>query len=412
MTASAQIGASTRNAFSDGLITCGVAWWSVILLLTWVTSKEVALTLLVGTVALGTVGLMVSRPVVVLYVLTALGPFYDLSRAFLFPGVELVGFWQDALVAILWIAAIRNVLRHGIPKLIWLDWLVLGFIAAYSFSIVVSADSRVWFYGFRWFVLYPSMYLALRALEFSEKQRTRVMVLLGGSLIVSAIVGLLAMWYLGWDAAADLYHTLNLEYFARNDQWRWAATFSNPIITSSAFALLFCCLWEFSNFTKRRGLCVWGCGFAAGCLYLTHSRSGIVIAAVGSLVILFAIKSRYARPLLAVAVVASMVLAIQVVRSFDEWDDLRLQQFTRTVEEAFTTYPMGTGGGHCGSGFGAMAAASFAGQDARSVDTVVGDSVILTGLRGYRMGRSLLLCERLLSASPWAGVLEAPGSGS
>ena len=282
-------------------------------------------------------------------------------------------------MAILWIAAIRNISRRGLPKLIWLDWLVLGFIAAYAFSVVVSADSRVWFYGFRWFVLYPSMYLALRGLEFSEKQQTRMMALLAGSLIASAIIGLLAMWYLGWDAAAELYHTLNLEIFSRDDQWRWAATFSNPIIASSAFALLFLLFAGLSNFTKRRGLCLWGCGFAAVCLYLTHSRSGIVIAAVGSLVMLFAAKSRYARPLLAVAVVASMVLAIQIVRSFDEWDDLRLQQFTRTVEEAFTTYPLGTGAGTAGAV--SMAAASFAGQDASSVDTVVGDSVILTVLR-------------------------------
>ena len=86
MTASAHIQASTRNPFSDGLIACGFAGWSVILVLTWVMSKEVAVPLSVATVALGIVGLMVSRPVAVLYVLTALGPFYDMSRAFFFPG--------------------------------------------------------------------------------------------------------------------------------------------------------------------------------------------------------------------------------------------------------------------------------------------------------------------------------------
>jgi hypothetical protein len=77
--------------------------------------------------------------------------------------------------------------------------------------------------------------------------------------------------------------------------------------------------------------------------------------------------------------VAAAVLGVQVVQTFDEWDALRLQQFTRTITESVTMYPFGTGAGTAGAV--SMAAASFAGQNGSTVDTVVGDSVVLTVLR-------------------------------
>jgi hypothetical protein len=380
MRGSDNIQIATTEPLSNALAAWGVVGWALVLAMTWALSKQAGASLAVGTVVLGIFALLVSRPVLVVYALICAGPFYELSRAVLFPGIELLGFWQDVLVAILGIVAIRNVLRDGMPRLRLLDGLVLGFIAAYALSIFVSADNRVWFYGFRWVVLYPSMYLALRTFKFNPRQERWMLALLGGSLVVSAIVGLVAMWYLGWDAAVELYEALNVAIFTRNDQWRWAATFTNPIVTSSAFSLLLFLFIGLANFrTKSQRIWLIGAGFAAVCIYLTHSRTGIVISVVGTLAILFAVNSRFARPLLAAALIVSGVLAVQIVRSFDDWDSFRLQQFSRTVSEAITNYPMGTGAGTAGAV--SMAAASFAGQDRLSVDTVVGDSVILTVLR-------------------------------
>jgi hypothetical protein len=351
----------------------------LLLSLAWVLSKEAAQPLLVGSAAVALLIVLVRQPVLVVYVLIAAGPFYDITRGFFFPGVELLGFWQDALVAILGLAAARSVFRHGLPKPILLDGFVVGFVVVYALSVLVSADTRVWFYGFRWFVLYPLMYLALRAVRFTETQQRRMLLLMASSLILSAILGLIGMWYLGWDAAADLYTSMNMYIFTRNDQWRWAATFSNPIIASSAFALFLLVSGGFLYFTKRRLAGLAGCAFGVLCIYLTHSRTGVVVAVCGVLAMLFAVKSRYAKPLLTLALTSSIVLAVQVVRNFDEWDSLRLQQFSRTLSEAVTDYPLGTGAGTAGAV--SIAAASFAGQDPNSIDTVVGDSVILTVLR-------------------------------
>ena len=81
-------------------------------------------------------------------------------------------------------------MRDGLPKLILLDKWILGFIASYAFSIVVSAYNLVWFYGFRWFVLYPVMYLTLRTFRFTPQQERRIVAVLATSLVVSAALGL------------------------------------------------------------------------------------------------------------------------------------------------------------------------------------------------------------------------------
>jgi hypothetical protein len=361
------------------LIVCGLGCWSLLLGGAWILSREVALILILITVSTAVFAALVKYPAMAVYLLIVAGPFYDILRAWFFPGVELLGFWQDALTIVLWVAAIRKVIRHGLPKPRALDGLAAAFICIYAFSILVSANISVWFYGFRWFVLYPVMYLALRTLEFDVRQQRKMLRFFIASMVVSAVVGLFGMWYLGWDATSELYQVLNFSIFSRNEIWRWAATFSNPIIASIAFAFLFLAFIAMCGFTHSRVLCVAGSAFAAFCVYMTHSRSGIVTAAAGALAILFGFQLRVARVLLVLAMLLSLVAAIDVLNSLDQWDTLRLLQFNRTVTEALTRYPLGTGAGTAGAV--SMAAASFAGKDRNGVDFVVGDSVALMVLR-------------------------------
>ena len=163
-----------RNPIAWALTTSVLTQWLLLLLLFWVLSKQTAIPIAVATLALAIIAFCLWRPLAVVYTMIVLGPFYDITRAFLFPGAELLGFWQDAFVAILLLAAARNVMRDGLPNLILLDKWILGFIASYAFSIVGSADNLVWFYGFRWFVLYPVMYLTLRTFRFTPQQERRI----------------------------------------------------------------------------------------------------------------------------------------------------------------------------------------------------------------------------------------------
>lgn len=368
-----------RHVLGAALSTGFLAQWSLLLLLVWIWSRAAAIPIVAGTLVLAVVAFFLGKPVAVVYSLIALGPFYDFSRALLFPEGQLLGFWQDAFVALLLMAAIRNVMGYGWPKVLLVDKFVIGFIAAYAFSLAVSANSRIWFYGFRWLVLYPVMYLVLRTFHFTEQQRRRMMLVLTTSLVLSAILGLLEIWYLGWDAIVELDRAVNFILMGRNDQYRWAATFSSPIIASGAFALLFLIFAASVNFTRRRVLSLMGCVFSILCIYLTHSRSGIVIAASGLLAIVWAVRSRYWKPWLAGSVIAVTFLGYQVSQTVDQYDMLRLHQFARTVAEAITTHPLGTGGGTAGAV--SFAAAAFAGQNPAYVDPVVGDSVPLAVLR-------------------------------
>ncbi|HVO78385.1 MAG TPA: hypothetical protein VMT39_00060 [Candidatus Bathyarchaeia archaeon] len=370
---------SERHSLRQALILSGVVFWLLTALLVSLFSNEYAAALLIGPLALGLITLLCRFPSIVLYLLIGLGPFYDIARSFLFPGAELLGFWQDALVGVLALVAIRNVTVHGRPRIVALDRFVFGFIAAYMVSIAVSSNLLIWFYGFRWFVLSPVMYLALRTYPFTAVQRRRFVLAIAVSLSVSAILGLFAVQYFGWDRLSDLYLGINRVIMRRNDEWRWQATFMSSIIASVAFALLFLTFAALARFARRKLPWVLACGFALYALYLTRSRSGIVVAAAGILSILIAARVKYAKTLLGIAVLASLVLTVHLVQTFDEFDSLRIAQFTRTIYEAATEYPFGTGAGTAGSV--SQMAAAFAGLDSDSVDFVVGDSVALTVLR-------------------------------
>ena len=344
-----------------------------------IVCREATIPLLIGTLAVGVVVTFLRHPESVLYVLVGLGPFYDLARSFFFPGVGLLGFWQDVLVVILGVIAVRNVARNGFPQLTTLDKFVVAYVVAYTLSIVASSNLSIWFYGYRWAILYPVMYLVLRTIPCGEIVQRKIVLLVALSITLSGVLGLLAVRYLGWDAISDLYIALGRVLMSRNDEWRWPATFMNAIFASIAFALLFIAFAVLARFEKHRWPWVIGCCFALYCLYLTRSRSGVVIATAGFTSLLVARKAKYYKAVLCLGLIVALAMAAHVVGTLDEFDVLRVEQFSRTISESITHYPFGTGAGT--SGAVSFLAASFAGQDPDRVDFVVGDSMAMIVLR-------------------------------
>jgi hypothetical protein len=271
----------------------------------------------------------------------------------------------------------------------WLDCAVCVFILEYALSIVLTPNLAVWLYGFRWYTAYAFLYLALKAYRFTARELSQMLTAAAAGLILSAIIGFALLQILGEERLSLLWENLfKAGSFWREGHFRWQGTLTSPIVGSICFALLL--IVGVAHLLQGKS---WGVYIPITCvgayaLFLTYSRTGWLIGAVGiTVMVLMVGKQFHARKtvivVLLLAVVSSIVVVslnpevLNILTQKNEMDDYRLRSF-ETVFTGAVRHPFGVGVGTAGAmAFGAQ---RFGGSSA-VVDPVVGDSVLLAVLR-------------------------------
>jgi hypothetical protein len=333
---------------------------------------------------------LLKQPMLGVYLILALAPFYDICRAIFFPESQLLGAWQDVIVFFVFLGAVVRYAKGARPKLRRLDYAVLAFICLYAVSVINSPTLGVWFYGFRWVTVYAFLYLFLKFYTFRESQIKAMILLTIGSITLSGLVGLYGAWTVGIQNYVQGFAEFNIIAFGRANSFRWPATFTNPLVASIAFGLVsVACSAQILTHNKARGWKILLL-FSLICVALTLSRSGLVISAVGIAATLWVVGEQKKWRKVILPVMFGLIVAIiavpqliSVTRLFslqDEWDQFRIGTFTTVISEAFTKYPFGTGAGT--SGAVAIPASEIGGIGKISEDeTIVGDSLLLQALR-------------------------------
>jgi len=365
---------------------CVTAALAVALLVTLVPEAAKPMLLLCAGAAAGIA--LFRFPPAVLVAMLALAPFYDLLRTLFFGDVALAGAWQDLVVIGIGVGGIARSRSHRTPQR-WtaIDIAVIVFILAYACSAVLTPAIEVWFYVFRYCTVYAFLYLALRGYTFSRADLRNMLYATTFGLIVSGIAGLVVLNELGEQGYSAAWNTLDMAAYWREGGFRWPATFPNPIIASTAFALL--SIVAAAQIAARRArvfhavilvLAIGACAF-------TRSRSGWVVAGVGLPALCWAsgmrlrLRTVFGVGALAVASGVALMVAnpafLDIVSRKDPTDNERLGTFTLVLEEAFQ-HPFGVGLGTAGAV--AARAQRFAGASVAAAP-VVGDSVLLQVLR-------------------------------
>lgn len=326
----------------------------------------------------------------VILCLLFLGPFTDILINLFFSNVPLIGIWRDLIIIGIVVKGVWMSLRPGFQwRFTWLDYSVCVFILVYAFSIVPSPNLAVWLFGFRWYSVYAFLYLALKAYRFTTRELTQILIAAVSGLLLSAAIGFVLLQMLGDQGLSLLWqHLFKGGGFWREGHFRWQATFLNPIVASISFALVLIASVAHLLERKSRAVNLPVALVGGYALYLTFSRTGWLVAAVGvlAIVVLVAKQLHAYKTLLAALLVAVLCLVVvvslspevrDIVTQKNTMDNYRLQTFESVISDAFV-YPFGVGVGTAGAM--AIAAMRFGGANI-SAAPVVGDSVLLAVLR-------------------------------
>ena len=304
-----------------------------------------------------------------------------------------MGVYQELFLALLLVSKIiTNTDGIRFRKLSSIDFLIILYIIWNLFQIIQSPSILGGIYVWRWYSIGPLTFLIFRLYSFKEYELVAIISSISIGLVAASFFIFYQYFILGPETAAQISQSLGFTAFYRIG-WRLPGPFGSPLVASASYSILILfgiALLLINQFNWIGfGLIIIG-GLA---IFITLSRSGLVIGLVGLIAILIMnfnkIKYKIFPVVLGILILMQFSYFIPETKQFlnyatnpnlDYYDTGRLDQFNHIFTDAITKYPFGIGFAG-GGAISQQAFELFGGDSTHIPEYLGGDSVFLATLQ-------------------------------